>query len=59
MLLSHDVAFDENLRAFGGNGYTYLQETIIPTLLAAGISQDSVDQMTVTNPRRMLGCRSS
>ena len=42
------------LRAFGGNGYTYLQETYLPRLRAAGVPDDAIDRMTVENPRRVL-----
>ncbi|MFM8690434.1 MAG: Rieske 2Fe-2S domain-containing protein, partial [Candidatus Limnocylindrus sp.] len=37
-----------------GNGYTYLQKTFLPRLLAAGVDQKTIDQITVKNPARVL-----
>ena len=41
-------------RRFGGNGYTYLTDTFLPRLRAAGVSEDEITTMTVANPRRLL-----
>jgi phosphotriesterase-related protein len=54
VLLSQDVCHNEQLRHYGGNGYTYLQETFLPRLRAAGVSETEIRQMTVENPRRLL-----
>ena len=54
LLLSQDVCHTLQLRAFGGNGYTYLQETYLPRLRAAGVPDDAITRMTVENPRRVL-----
>ena len=54
LLLSQDVCHTLQLHAFGGNGYTYLQETYLPRLRAAGVPDDAIDRMTVENPRRVL-----
>jgi predicted metal-dependent phosphotriesterase family hydrolase len=54
LLLSQDVCYTENLKRFGGKGYTYLQEHVIGRLLDAGVPQDVVDQVTVANPARLL-----
>jgi phosphotriesterase-related protein len=54
ILLSQDVAFDANLAAFGGHGYTYVQDVVIPALRDRGITQDTIETMTVANPRRLL-----
>ena len=45
---------DSQLKAFGGNGYTYLTDTFLPRLRAAGVSEDEITTMTVGNPRRLL-----
>jgi len=42
------------LKRFGGNGYTYLQETFLPRLRQAGIPEEAITRMTVDNPRRIL-----
>jgi predicted metal-dependent phosphotriesterase family hydrolase len=54
VFLSQDVCNDSQLGAFGGNGYTYLTETFLPRLQAAGVSDAEIETMTVANPRRLL-----
>jgi predicted metal-dependent phosphotriesterase family hydrolase len=39
---------------YDGNGYTYLQETFLPRLRAAGVGEAEIRQITVENPRRLL-----
>jgi phosphotriesterase-related protein len=54
IFLSQDVCHNEQLRYYGGNSYTYLQETFLPRLRAAGVGEAEIRQMTVENPRRLL-----
>ncbi len=54
ILLSQDVCNDSQLKRLGGNGYTYLTETFLPRLRAAGVSDIEIDTMTVANPTRLL-----
>jgi phosphotriesterase-related protein len=54
MLLSQDVCHDSQLRRYGGNGYTYLAESFLPRLRAAGVSEDEIRTITIDNPRRVL-----
>ena len=54
VLLSQDVCHDSQLTRYGGNGYTYLADTFLPRLRAAGVSDAEIETMTVTNPRRLL-----
>ena len=54
VLLSQDVCHDSQLKRYDGNGYVYLQETFLPRLRAAGVSDAEIDQMTIANPRRLL-----
>ncbi len=54
ILLSQDVCHNQQLRYYEGNGYTYLQETFLPRLRAAGVGEAEIRQMTVENPRRIL-----
>jgi predicted metal-dependent phosphotriesterase family hydrolase len=54
VLLSQDVCHNQQLRYYGGNGYTYLQETFLPRLREAGVGEAELRQMTVENPRRLL-----
>ena len=54
ILLSQDVCHDSQLKRYGGNGYTYLAETFLPRLRAAGVSDADIRTLTVDNPRRLL-----
>ena len=54
ILLSQDVCHNSQLRHYEGNGYTYLQDTFLPRLRAAGVAEAEIDTMTRENPRRIL-----
>ncbi len=54
VFLSQDVCHNEQLRHYGGHGYTYLQESFLPALRTAGVGEAEIRQMTVGNPRRLL-----
>jgi len=54
ILISQDVCHDSQLRRYGGNGYTYLADTFLPRLRAAGVSESEIRTITVDNPRRLL-----
>ena len=54
ILLSQDVCHNSQLRRYGGNGYTYLQETFLPRLRERGVSEAEIEQLTIGNPRRVL-----
>lgn len=54
IMLSQDVCHDSQLLSYGGNGYTYLQNNFLPRLLAAGVDQKTIDQITIKNPARVL-----
>jgi predicted metal-dependent phosphotriesterase family hydrolase len=54
VLLSQDVGQVSELRSRGGRGYTYLGEFFLPALRAAGVPDETIETMTVANPRRWL-----
>lgn len=54
LLLSQDVGQVPELRSSGGRGYTYLAETFLPALSAAGVDEDTLAGLTMDNPRRWL-----
>jgi predicted metal-dependent phosphotriesterase family hydrolase len=54
LLLSQDVCHNQQLKANGGFGYTYLQQHFLPTLRTAAVGEGEIAQMTVENPRRIL-----
>ena len=56
IVLSEDLTRKSHLEFKGGIGYSYLFETFIPMLRAAGFRQESLDKMLIHNPARILGC---
>ena len=57
ILLSQDVCHDSQLTSYGGNGYTYLQTSFLPSLAAAGVDAATIKTITVENPARLLTLR--
>jgi len=57
ILLSQDVCHDSQLASYGGNGYTYLQKSFLPRLVAAGVNAATIKTITVDNPARLLTLR--
>jgi phosphotriesterase-related protein len=57
ILLSQDVCHDSQLASYGGNGYTYLQKSFLPRLVAAGVNTATIKTITVENPARLLTLR--
>ena len=57
ILLSQDVCHDSQLASYGGNGYTYLQKSFLPSLSAAGVNAATIKTITVENPARLLTLR--
>lgn len=54
ILLSHDVGVVPELRYHGGRGFTYLSESFLPRLRAAGLPDPILRTITVENPRHLL-----
>jgi phosphotriesterase-related protein len=54
ILLSHDVGVVPELRYHGGRGFTYLAESFLPRLRAAGIPDSTIATITADNPKRLL-----
>jgi predicted metal-dependent phosphotriesterase family hydrolase len=54
ILLSHDVCYVENLKRFGGNGFTYLHDHVLPKLRDRGVTDEEITTLTVANPGRLL-----
>lgn len=58
ILMSQDVCMKTDLREFGGNGYAHILTNIVPTLHSLGLSKNTIDELLVTNPARVLSCKS-
>jgi len=54
LLLSQDVFLKMMLTRYGGFGYGYVQRHFLPRLLRHGIPEAMLDQLMVTNPRRVF-----
>ena len=54
ILLSQDVCSKIQLKRYGGNGYSFIMEQILPTLRRKGVPEEQIDKLVVGNPRRVL-----
>ena len=54
LLLSSDRCFRSDLCAFGGVGYGYVFSAFFDMLRARGVADESLDMVTIENPRRVL-----
>jgi phosphotriesterase-related protein len=61
ILLSHDAGWYQPGQPNGGSqkGYTYLIESFLPKLKAAGVDEATIRMITETNPIRAFALRSS
>lgn len=54
LLLSHDAFNSSQYAAYGGSGFCYISNEVLPRLQELGIGDDTLRQLTVTNPARFL-----
>ena len=54
LLLSQDIFVKSLLRHHGGPGYGHLQQYFLPRLRRHGFTDSDLDQLLVTNPRRLF-----
>jgi phosphotriesterase-related protein len=54
LLISSDRCFRSDLLAFGGAGYAVTFTAFADRLRGLGVSDEEIDVLTITNPRRML-----
>ncbi|MBU8913470.1 MAG: hypothetical protein KOO61_05555 [Spirochaetales bacterium] len=54
LVIGNDVYQKIMTRTFGGHGYCRIVDYAIPGLIAGGIDQEAIDQITVSNPARLL-----
>ncbi|GAB6896998.1 phosphotriesterase family protein [Kineosporia succinea] len=53
-LISHDIAMKPQFTRHGGWGLTHIGNTVVPQLLALGLTDADITTLRVTNPRRAL-----
>ena len=54
ILLSQDQYPRQNLRSYGGNGWTFIIEKFLPHLRNVGVTEEQINKFMVENPKRAL-----
>ena len=54
ILLSQDVCTKIQLKAYGGTGFSFIQEQFIPYLKQLGVTDAQIQTIMVDNPKRVL-----
>jgi phosphotriesterase-related protein len=54
IVLSHDVCWKVHLKAYGGTGFTYINDEFLPYLRTFGVSDDAIAGIMVRNPARAV-----
>lgn len=54
ILLSQNVNEKTRLKAYGGTGYSFIEETFIPYLKHQGITEGQIRKLVELNPQRLL-----
>lgn len=54
VLISTDVCMKFQLRAYGGDGFGHILDTIVPRMRRAGIPDSAIDKILVENMKRLL-----
>ncbi len=54
IVIAHDICSKHRLLKYGGHGYFYILEQIVPTMRARGFSEDSIQDILVSNPAAIL-----
>ncbi|KPJ10129.1 Phosphotriesterase-related protein [Papilio machaon] len=54
ILMSHDIHTKHRLIDFGGHGYSHIINNVLPRMKNRGISQTTIDKITVGNPANWL-----
>jgi phosphotriesterase-related protein len=52
LLLSQDICWKTMLKAYGGVGYTFIQDSFLPRLTTLGVTREQIDAIMVGNPAR-------
>ena len=54
LLFAHDVCQKVALKAYGGWGYSFVMEFVLPELKRQGVTDDQIEKIMMENPRRVL-----
>jgi len=54
ILISHDICTKHRLVRYGGHGYGYILECVVPRMRSRGFSEAEIETILVKNPARVL-----
>ena len=54
IVVSHDICTKTRLRTYGGHGYAYICEHIVPLMRRRGFTESEIETLLVKNPARLL-----
>ena len=54
IVLGHDVCAKQQMKKYGGTGFSYISEYFLPELQRLGVSDEDVRKIMIDNPRRAL-----
>jgi phosphotriesterase-related protein len=54
LVVSHDVFLKKHLKKYGGQGYDYLLQYIVPAFLEWGLNDTEINNILIYNPQRLL-----
>jgi len=54
VVVAHDICAKHRLEKYGGHGYYYILNHIVPRMRARGFPNESIDDILVHNPREVL-----
>ncbi len=54
IVIAHDICTKHRLVKYGGHGYGYILERIVPRMRGRGFSEQEIRDITVENPARIL-----
>ncbi len=57
LLISQDICTKHRLTKYGGHGYYYILESVVPFMRKKGISNEVIRQIIVDNPAQLLPLR--
>lgn len=55
IVLSLDITRKSNMKYNGGIGYTHIFTDFIPKMKEAGITEENIEKMLITNPKKIFG----
>ena len=54
VVVAHDICSKHRLETYGGHGYYYILDHIVPRMRKRGYSEDAVHKIIVQNPQPIL-----